>query len=481
MNCTHTIILVTQDDALSKATQKGLSQSTDYRVVSCDNEKEVALRLDTMDVDLIIFDADMAKDVNKNILIQSRISHSQISRVVVSSVEQRKLAQDIARSAAAYLVLLKPVFAEQLLLTTKRALELNELSRRHRLLSRELKISMDDDIFSENEESSVQGGFSKFERMVYVSPKMADLVAEAKQAAITDLPVLISGETGTGKELLARAIQYNSLRMDNPMLVQNCGGMSDDTLHSELFGHVKGAFSGSVADRLGLFRAAEGGTVFLDEISDISPSFQVSLLRFLQEGEVKPLGSDKMQYSNVRILAATNRPLKEMVERGEFRRDLYYRLKGFELRIPSLRERPEDIPVLTDFFIEKYAGIVGRRVVGVTKEALSKLEAYHYPGNIRELETEIRRMIAIAEQGGYISARHLPPSINKLQPRSMLMDLNMALEGETLKEMVESMEKRIVEEVLNRNRWNQSQSAQDLGLSRVGLANKIKRYDLQGT
>ena len=246
---------------------------------------------------------------------------------------------------------------------------------------------------------------------------MAELCAEAKQAAQTELPVLIQGETGTGKELLARAIHFNSKRMNSPMHVQNCGGMSDDTLHSELFGHLRGAFTGAVADRLGLFRAADGGTVFLDEISEISPSFQVSLLRFLQEGEVKPLGSDRIYHADVRVIAASNRPLDQLVERGEFRRDLYYRLKGFELHIPALRERPEDIPALTQFFIEKYAGVVGRRVVGVTKDALAKLEAYDYPGNVRELETEIRRMVAIAEQGGYIAARHLSPVFDRVAVR----------------------------------------------------------------
>ena len=192
--------------------------------------------------------------------------------------------------------------------------------------------------------------------------------------------------------------------------------MSDDTLHSELFGHLRG-FTGAVSDRLGLFRAADGGTVFLDEISEVSASFQVSLLRFLQEGEVKPLGSDKLHYADVRIIAASNRPLRQLVEEGQFRRDLYYRLKGFELQIPTLRERPEDIPALTEFFIEKYAGVVGRRVVGVTKDALEKLEAYDFPGNVRELETEIRRMVAIAEQGGYLTVRHLSPVFDRVQAK----------------------------------------------------------------
>ena len=261
------------------------------------------------------------------------------------------------------------------------------------------------------------------------------------------------------------------------MHVQNCGGVVDDTLHSELFGHVRGAFTGAIADRLGLFRAAHQGTVFLDEISEISPNFQVSLLRFLQEGEVKPLGADQLSHANVRIIAASNRPLHKLVEKGEFRRDLYYRLKGFELQIPPLRKRPEDIPVLAQFFIEKYAGVVGRRVLGITQDALATLQAYHFPGNVRELETEIRRMVAIADQGGYISARHLSDVFREVEARRE-QDNRIAIDGATLKEMVEKLEVQVVAASLQRNRWNQSKVAEELGLSRVGLANKIKRYGL---
>lgn len=477
MSTQRTILLISDDEELARVARTAFSRAGDYRLVVCATAHDAAGRLQQIEAHLLIADDDADGGRGGEALCDARISHPQIPRILVASTEAAAADSETAMRSAAYLFLLKPVAVAQLEISAKRALELNELSRRHRLLSRELRISMDDDIFGDTPKMSVKGGVSQFEKLVFASPKMAELVESAKQAAKTELPVLIHGETGTGKELLAKAIHFNSGRMDSPLLVQNCGGMSDETLHSELFGHVRGAFTGAVADRLGLFRAADGGTVFLDEISEVSPNFQVSLLRFLQEGEVKPLGSDKVSYSDVRIVAASNRALHEMVERGEFRRDLYYRLKGFTLLIPPLRDRPEDIPVLAEFFLEKYAGVVGRRVMGITKSTLDVLAAYHYPGNVRELETELQRMVAVADQGGYISDRHLSPSI-KEAARAGATAAPQAIEGANLKEMVESLERRVVRDTLDRTRWNQSQAANELGLSRVGLANKIKRYNL---
>ena len=479
MNSEHTVLLVSSDDRLIDISRRSLQAEGDYRVVVCRSEREAIQRLGEIEVHLLISDCDLATEPCSSIAVATRVSHPRISRIVVTPVDNVDVGLAVARHAAAYLFLVKPVMPEQIILTAKRALELTELSRRHRLLSRELKISMDDDIFDGERQMSVKGGVSQFEKMVYASPKMVELTNDAKQAAATDLPVLIHGETGTGKELLARAVHFNSPRMNSPLHVQNCGGVADATLHSELFGHVRGAFTGAIADRLGLFRAADGGTVFLDEVSEISKSFQVSLLRFLQEGEVKPLGSDKVSYANVRIIAASNRPLEGLVASGEFRRDLYYRLKGFSLDIPPLRERPEDISVLADFFLDKYAGVVGRRVIGITNTVLEKLLAYDFPGNVRELENEIRRMVAIAEHGGYISERHLSQAIKDARKQAAA-PLGMALEGATLKEMVEALECQVVRLALDRCRWNQTEAAKDLGLSRVGLANKIKRYNLQG-
>ena len=311
-----------------------------------------------------------------------------------------------------------------------------------------------------------------------LAPSLARLIELA--ARNDDAPVLIQGETGTGKELLARALHYNSSRRTSPLMVQNCGGMPDELLQSELFGHERGAFTGAISDRLGLFRAADGGTVFLDEISEVSPSFQVSLLRFLQEGEVKPLGSDKTETANVRIVAASNRPLKALAAAGKFRHDLYFRLRGFELEVPPLRDRPDDIPALAEFFAAKHSDAIGRKILGISAGALEKLLNYGFPGNVRELENEIRRMVALAKDGEYLTTDTMTPAILAATPRPPRVNGFMP-EGVTLKEKVESLEKQLVGEVLSRHRWNQSRAANELGLSRVGLANKIKRYGLNET
>jgi two-component system response regulator HupR/HoxA len=308
----------------------------------------------------------MSEDGNKVIdgcgfLAGLRISHPDVMRVLVLAKGSEPSRKSV-REASVYQYLRKPLDVEQAALVVKRGLETRELARRHRLISREFKMSDEGSAFAAPHHFSFQPQSQRFEKLVYVSERMANLCDLAKTAAKTDLPILIQGETGTGKELLARAIHYNSQRKTSPLLVQNCGGMNDELLQSELFGHKRGAFTGAVSDRLGLFRAGDGGTVFLDEISDVSPSFQVSLLRFLQEGEVKPLGADKTIQSNVRIIAASNRPLAQLVAKGEFRRDLYYRLKGFEFEVPPLRDRIEDIAALAEFFAAKHSEATGRKI-----------------------------------------------------------------------------------------------------------------------
>ena len=473
-----TVVILSRPDSNWASSIEVLSERYAYRVVVLSSAAKALTTMSSIHVDLAIAEDNEGESSGLDFLTGLRVSHPDIIQVYVTS-RSGSISDQALANAAIYQFLLKPVDAAQLGLVVERALETRELARRHRILSREFKISGDALIFAERKTALFRPESQRFEKLVYVSEQMATMCDLARQAARTELPILIQGETGTGKELLARAIHYNSMRRASPLLVQNCGGVPDELLQSELFGHKRGAFTGAISDRLGLFRAADGGTVFLDEISDVSPSFQVSLLRFLQEGEVKPLGADKVLHCNVRIIAASNRSLQDLVARGQFRQDLYFRLKGFEFEVPPLRERPDDIAPLAEFFAAKHADALARKILGISASVIDKLSNGEFPGNVRELENEIRRMVALAKDGEYLTTRNMSPALLAAAPRAKAELAAFQTEGQTLKDQVESLEKQIVGRTLARHHWNQSRAASELGLSRVGLANKIKRYNLK--
>ncbi|MEJ2345892.1 MAG: sigma-54 dependent transcriptional regulator [Gammaproteobacteria bacterium] len=446
-----------------------------YAVVDTQDAEHAQRRLDEGDIDLVLCRHEPPAVDAIPLLAHARTEHPTVIRILGGRLSQADMAAAI-NEAAIYQFFPDSWRGEQIELLVRRALESRELAYRHRHLSRELKFA--EDVLRRHRLSSGPDSSTCFDKLIYASPKMARVCELARKAAETELPVLIQGETGTGKELMARGIHRYSSRKDQPLLVQNCGGMSDELLLSELFGHKRGAFTGAVSDRLGLFPAADGGTVFLDEISDVSPAFQVALLRFLQEGEVKPLGSDRVMRCNVRIIAASNQPLEELVKAGRFRNDLYFRLNGFQIRLPPLRERVEDIPPLAEYFAQRYGEQIGRRVLGLEPELIEKLVLYDWPGNIRELENEINRLVALTDNGQFLVAHKLSPALANLSPRKSNCSICPELKGSTLKEKVEYLEAVLVRDALTRHRWNQSRAAEDLGLSRVGLANKIKRYRL---
>lgn len=477
METLGTVLIVARGGPQWTATADVLSDEYDYRVLTARSSEDAASALSDAHVDIVLAEHGADGD-GLEFLANLRVSHPDVIRVLALEAKTILTKQAIS-PAAIYQFVRKPLDAKQIGLVVERGLESRELARRHRMLSREFKFPADSMHIHARHGMPLHAESQRFEKLVYVSEKLTELCDLARKAARTELPILIQGETGTGKELLARAIHYNSSRHTSPLMVQNCGGMSDELLQSELFGHKRGAYTGAISDRLGLFRAGDGGTVFLDEISEVSPSFQVSLLRFLQDGEIKPLGSDKTESSNVRIIAASNRPLRELVAAGKFRQDLYFRLKGFELEVPPLRDRSDDVPALAEFFAAKHSNAIGRKIPGISANALEKFVAFDFPGNVRELENEIRRMVALAEDGEYLTTRNMSPAILAAPPRQRLGPANgFVAQGVTLKDKVESLEKSILNEALTRHRWNQSRAANELGLSRVGLANKIKRYGL---
>ncbi len=464
--------------AADKALRKRLSG--DYLLSAADTLDRATKVMQSGEIDVVISEQQYGDGRGVEFLQRMRVLQPNAIRILVLASARREEIVTAINEAAVYQVVTAPWEPEQVSLMLKRALESRELARIHRYLSRELKFA--DAVLHRQNESmnrTLQETY-EFDKLVFCSNAMAEVCNAAKKAAATDLPVLIQGETGTGKELLARAIHLYSKRQTQIFVAQNCAALADSLLQSELFGHKRGAFTGAVSDRLGLFLAADGGTVFLDEISDTSPSLQASLLRILQEGEVKLLGTDQTRRINVRIIAASNRPLSQLVADGSFRRDLYYRLRGFELLIPPLRERPEDIRVLTDYLVKKYAAtMIGRRVPGIAAEVMQKLKSYTFPGNVRELENEIRRMVAVVEDGEFITVKHLSPEIAKSRPRpGRFSGVDPVANGATLREAVEHLEAQLVQQSLQRHHWNNSRASRELGLSRVGLANKIKRYRL---
>ncbi len=480
MNENGTILLVSSQLSEWTSVIDELTGEHEYRVLTSLTAKSAVEIAREAHIDLVLCEERIDGADGVSLLRQFRIIDPYVIRILVRDAVSPGGMYDIVEQAAIYQYIRKPLDIEQISLVVKRALEARELARRHRLLSRELKFHEDSPLLSDEGAARTSIQWRQFEKLVFASESMAELCELARQAAPTELPILIQGETGTGKELIARAIHYNSKRAHSPLMVQNCGGVPDELLQSEMFGHVRGAFTGAAGDRLGLFRAADGGTVFLDEISDVSPSFQISLLRFLQNGEVKPLGSDKVSTCEVRIIAASNKPLKDLVAKGKFRQDLYFRLKGFQLDVPPLRERPADIPALAEFFAKNSGQTMGRRILGIASDLLESLSHYSFPGNVRELENEIRRMVAMTEDGGFLTTKYLSPEIAAARPRSQnTQRIAIGLEGNTLKEKVESLEEELVKASLKRHRWNQSEAARELGLSRVGLANKIRRYGIE--
>jgi len=292
------------------------------------------------------------------------------------------------------------------------------------------------------------------------------------RVAGTDTTVLIEGETGTGKELVARAIHYGSRRAKKRFLTIDCSALPDTLLESELFGHVRGSFTGAAYDKKGLFEAADGGTVFLDEIGDAPPSVQSRLLRVLEQSEVRRIGESRYKKVDVRILCATNKDLQREINRGRFREDLYFRLNVLNIKLPPLKKRREDIPLLANHFLGQAEKELGKRMTGITPAAVRRLMAYEWPGNVRELQHEIERACALVSPSRPITVHSLSPAVRGKEEQREEVD--------TLESITQDLEKRIIEEALENLDWNRSWVAKELGLSRQGLLKKMRRLGLTG-
>jgi two-component system NtrC family response regulator len=359
-----------------------------------------------------------------------------------------------AMRKGAFDYLQKPVNRDELKLTIRRALEVKSLKNENRQLRQAVSERL------------------SFENMIGVAPSVQRVFATAVQAARFDSTVLLLGESGTGKELLAKAIHFNSPRKDRPFTVVNCAAIPGTLLESELFGHTRGSFTGATADRKGKIQSAEGGTVFLDEVGELDPAIQVKLLRLLQEREIDKVGATNPIKVDVRMVAATNRPLEALVREGKFRGDLYYRLAVIPITLPPLRERREDIPLLAQFFLGKYATRFGKELV-LDRQVLRALESYSWPGNIRELENLMERLAALTEDKR-IGIADLPSFVASPVTLDEDVVVNLPPGGISL----EKVEEHLLREALRRSGWNQTKAAQFLKITRNTLIYRMQKFGL---
>jgi len=339
---------------------------------------------------------------------------------------------------------------------------------------------------AEQQDGSV--GTNLMPGFIHSSPAMTRLVEEVNKIRSSDVTVLVTGESGTGKELVARAIHALSSRREKIFVPFNCTAVPKELSESYLFGHKRGAFTGAVSDSVGVIRSAGGGTLFIDEIGDLPLDVQPKLLRFLQEGEIQPLGEQQPVHIDVRIIAATNTDLEELVAQGKFREDLYYRLNVIRLRVPPLRERRSEIPSIVSYYVNHYSSKFGRHDIQIIPQAVDLLMVADWPGNVRQLCNEIQRVIARAENGTVITPDHLSPELRQMgvptAPHGSVSNFAsgrtevVSIENVTLADALEQVERRMITEALRKHRGNISRAARELGLTRRGLYLKLERYQI---
>ncbi|GAB4442171.1 MAG: sigma-54 dependent transcriptional regulator [Rhodocyclaceae bacterium] len=473
------VVLVVDDELrLQETLYRTLEE--EFRVLTVSSGEQALALLERETVDVMLCDQRMPGMSGVQTLKEVRSRWPDVVRIIISGYSETEDIIAGINEAGIYQYLLKPWQPESLLLTVRAAAELHRLQAENERLSLELRAS--EPVLRrrvEAKQAQVKKVFDTARLVRAPDSPMNELCRLTERIAPYDIPVLVTGESGTGKELLARAIHYGSRRAQRAFVVENCGALPDTLLESELFGHKRGAFTGAYEERIGLFQQADGGTIFLDEIGETSPAFQVKLLRVLQEGEIRPLGSSRSVSVDVRVLSATNRDLEEDVRRGRFRQDLYYRLSTVTLHAPPLRSRPGDIAFIAREVLERAAAALGKPAHGFTREAMDCMCAYRWPGNVRELQNEIYRMLALAD-GPWLGADLLNARVVRAASPEQEPALRMlsGIDG-PLKNRLEVLEARVLKEAMLRHRWNKTRVADELGLSRVGLRAKLARYGLE--
>jgi two-component system response regulator PilR (NtrC family) len=452
-------ILVVDDERSIRELLAIVLRRDGYEVILAENGRTALNVLEQEPVDLLISDIKMPDMSGVEVLRAAKQVDQDILGIMITAFASTESAVEALRMGA-YDYVSKPFDVDELKIIVRNALERRQLRQENLLLKRALQ--------SSHQFSSIVG---RSEAMLAVF-KLIETVAP------TNSTILVTGESGTGKELVARAIHFNSLRRDRPFVAVNCGALPEQLLESELFGHMRGSFTGASANKKGLVEVADRGTIFLDELGEMSPMMQVKLLRVLQERRFRRVGSTEELEANIRVIAATNQDLAKMVADGRFREDLYYRVNVIQVQLPPLRDRQEDIGLLAAHFLEKFREQMGKNVASISQEAMVYLERYDWPGNIRELENVIERAVAL-EASATVLPDSLPPHLRGLpskngQTASQLPDAGFDLEAH-----VESMERDYIAQALKRAGGKQSKAAELLGMSFRSFRYYVKKYNLR--
>jgi DNA-binding NtrC family response regulator len=446
-------ILVVDDEDIIRESLSYILNKEKYDVDEAANGKIAFEMLKDKSYDLVITDLEMPEMKGIELLEEIKKNNIQTNTIVITAYGSVDTAIAALRSGASDYIL-KPVEFDELLFKVKKLFEVRELHLENRILRKELQREYD------------------YTNIIGKSPAITQIFEMIKAVSDTDSTVLISGNSGTGKELVAKALHYNSKRTNRPFIALNCGAISENLIESELFGHKKGAFTGAISDKEGFIKAAEAGTLFLDEISEMPPQLQVKLLRAIQEKEYTPVGTTVSLPVNVRFIASTNRNLQEQVAQGKFREDLYYRLNVIEIHLPSLKERESDIPLLADFFLDKYRKQMNKNILGISNDAMRALMNHEWKGEIRELENVMERAVIFCNED-FIIVKHLP-----MQFQSETEPADFSPSG-SLDESVRRFEKEIITRALESNDFNKEKTAETLQVGLSTLYRKMKELNIQ--
>ncbi len=459
MSTAQTHILLIDDEKNYLLVLEALLLDAGYKVTALSDPESALAFLDESEVDVVITDMKMPRIGGKEVLAHVKRDYPHIPTLIMTAFGSIESAVDVMKMGA-FDYITKPFSNDELLLSVQNAAELAKVHRSYRLLHESLE-----------ERYSVH-------RIIGRSKGIRSVLDLVDRAAPTKSNVLISGESGTGKELVARAIHFASPRKDGPFISVNCMALNPSLLESELFGHEKGSFTGAVAMRRGRFELADGGTLFLDEIGELSHDMQVKLLRVLQERKFERVGGSEEIEVDIRVVTATNKDLPTEVEKGNFREDLYYRLNVVHIHLPPLRERREDIPLLTAHFAEKYAEDNNGRQKTISAEALDYLTGYEWPGNIRQLENVVERCMVMAA-GEIIEAGDLPPEIRD-EDTQLKNALDMLPVELNLADTLDRLEAALIRRALARAEFVQVKAAELLGVSKSLLQYKLRKYGITG-